>query len=254
MQFDRIISVRNNRTVFRDGELCIKVLEDDFPASFVLSEATNMVAAAEAGLNVPKLREVNLHGNKRLITYDYIVGSPILCSDRNDSDFRAQRLNLLIDAQLSINGTRCPECIRNPRTVPNFRSTGTACMAHDEPNAADIVQIAFNSGKHAAFAGDKLCHGNLAPENVILSSGGELYIIDWAYAYTGTPESDAAICCLMLWLTCGEQTAREYFELYLKRNVSCSSDAITTLLPFAASMLYNRENAAGKKLLLSIMK
>lgn len=58
----------------------------------------------------------------------------------------------------------------------------------------------------------------------------------------------------MLWLTCGEQTAREYFELYLKRNGSCSSDAITTLLPFAASMLYNRENAAGKKLLLSIMK
>ena len=164
MQFDRIISVRNNRTVFRDGELCIKVLEDDFPASFVLSEATNMVAAAEAGLNVPKLREVNLHGNKRLITYDYIVGSPILCSDRDDADFRAQRLNLLIDAQLSINGTRCPECIRNPRTVPNFRSTGTACTAHDEPNAADIVQIAFNSGKHAAFAGDKLCHGNLAPE------------------------------------------------------------------------------------------
>ena len=212
MQFDRIISVRNNRTVFRDGELCIKVLEDDFPASFVLSEATNMVAAAEAGLNVPKLREVNLHGNKRLITYDYIVGSPILCSDSDDADFRAQRLNLLIDAQLSINGTRCPEYIRNPRTVPNFRSIDTACAAH------------------------------------------ELYIIDWAYAYTGTPESDAAICCLMLWLTCGEQTAREYFELYLKRNGSCSSDAITTLLPFAASMLYNRENAAGKKLLLSIMK
>ena len=157
MQFDRIISVRNNRTVFRDGELCIKVLEDDFPASFVLSEATNMVAAAEAGLNVPNLREVSLHGNKRLITYDYIVGSPILCSDRDDVDFRAQRLNLLIDAQLSINGTRCPECIRNPRTAPNFRSTGTACTAHDEPNAADIVQIAFNSGKHAAFAGDKLC-------------------------------------------------------------------------------------------------
>ena len=33
MQFDRIISVRNNRTVFRDGELCIKVLEDDFPVA-----------------------------------------------------------------------------------------------------------------------------------------------------------------------------------------------------------------------------
>lgn len=70
-----------------------------------------MVAAAEAGLNVPKLREVNLHGNKRLITYDYIVGSPILCSDRDNADFRAQQLNLLIDAQLSINVTRCPECI-----------------------------------------------------------------------------------------------------------------------------------------------
>ena len=53
MQFDRIISVRNNRTVFRDGELCINVLEDVFRASFVLSEASNMFAAAEAGLNIP---------------------------------------------------------------------------------------------------------------------------------------------------------------------------------------------------------
>jgi len=104
MQFDRIISVRNNRTVFRDGELCIKVLEDDFPASFVLSEATNMVAAAEAGLNVPKLREVNLHGSKRLITYDYIVGSPILCSDRNDADFRAQRP----EDKMTFSGARLP--------------------------------------------------------------------------------------------------------------------------------------------------
>lgn len=164
MQFDRIISVRNNRTVFRDGELCIKVLEDDFPASFVLSEATNMVAAAEAGLNVPKLREVNLHGNKRLITYDYIVGSPILCSDRDDADFRAQQLNLLIDAQLSINVTRCPECIRNPRTVPNFRSTGTACTAHDEPNAADIVQIAFNSGNMRLLPGISFVTATLRPK------------------------------------------------------------------------------------------
>ena len=74
------------------------------------------------------------------------------------------------------------------------------------------------------------------------------------FAHIEEVGADAAICCLMLWLTCGEQTAREYFEFYLKRNGSCSSDAITTLLPFAASMLYNRENAAGKKLLLSIMK
>lgn len=138
--------------------------------------------------------------------------------------------------------------------MPNFRSTGTACTAHDEPTAADIVQIAFNSGKHAAFAGVSFVTAALRPKMSFYLQAASFMLSTGRTLTRELQESDAAICCLMLWLTCGEQTAREYFELYLKRNGSCSSDAITTLLPFAASMLYNRENAAGKKLLLSIMK
>lgn len=77
--------------------------------------------AAEAGLNVPKLREVNLHGNKRLITYDYIVGSPILCSDRDNADFRAQQLNLLIDGSaFDKRYTLPPNAPQPAHRLPNF--------------------------------------------------------------------------------------------------------------------------------------
>lgn len=254
MQFDRIISVRNDRTVFRDGSTCIKVSSEDYPASAILSEAMNMAAAAEAGLSVPKLHEVNVFEKNRLITYEYIAGGPIGCCDKDSPDFRTERLNLLINAQLAVNGASCPECIRRPSTAAGFGIDFPARNEHEQADEFELVQNAFNGGRKAAFAGNALCHGNLAPENVILTPEGKLYVIDWAYAYPGVPESDAAICFLKLLLTCGERTAREYLELYFKRACPHSLDAVTALLPFAASMLYNREKAAGRKLLLSIIK
>ena len=41
MKLDRIIAVRNNKTVYRDGELCMKVFDATYSKADVLNEALN---------------------------------------------------------------------------------------------------------------------------------------------------------------------------------------------------------------------
>ena len=58
MKLDRVIAVRNTKTVYRDGDLCIKVFESEFSKGDVLNEALNQARVEETGLNIPKIKEV----------------------------------------------------------------------------------------------------------------------------------------------------------------------------------------------------
>ena len=53
MKLDRIIAVRNNKTVYRDGELCMKVFDTNYSKADVLNEALNQARVEETGLNIP---------------------------------------------------------------------------------------------------------------------------------------------------------------------------------------------------------
>ena len=41
MNLDRILAVRNDKTVYRHGNLCLKVFNSDFSKADVLNEALN---------------------------------------------------------------------------------------------------------------------------------------------------------------------------------------------------------------------
>ena len=56
MNLDRIIAVRNHKTVYRDGDLCLKVFDASFSKAQVLNEALNHALVEETGLNVPKIQ------------------------------------------------------------------------------------------------------------------------------------------------------------------------------------------------------
>ena len=55
MNLDRVIAVRNNKTVYQDGDTCIKVFTGRVAAADVLREAANQAAARDAGLPVPEV-------------------------------------------------------------------------------------------------------------------------------------------------------------------------------------------------------
>ena len=58
MNLDRVIAVRTNKTVYRDGDKCIKVFDSDYSKADVLNEALNQARIEETGLNIPKVLEV----------------------------------------------------------------------------------------------------------------------------------------------------------------------------------------------------
>ena len=58
MNLDRVIAVRNTKTVYRDGNRCIKVFDDHYSKADVLNEALNLARIEETDLHVPALLEV----------------------------------------------------------------------------------------------------------------------------------------------------------------------------------------------------
>ena len=64
MEFERIVAVRNNKTVFRDGEDCIKLFKEDYPKDDILNEALNQARIERTSINVPKLKAITSFDGK----------------------------------------------------------------------------------------------------------------------------------------------------------------------------------------------
>ena len=60
MNMDRIIAVRSKKTVYRDGDRCLKVFNEDYSKADVLNEALNQARVEETGLSIPKVLEVTV--------------------------------------------------------------------------------------------------------------------------------------------------------------------------------------------------
>ena len=77
MKLDRVIAVRNNKTVYRDGDKCVKVFNEDYSKADVLNEALNQARIEETGLNIPKISEVTMIDGKWAIISEYINGKTL---------------------------------------------------------------------------------------------------------------------------------------------------------------------------------
>ena len=55
MKLDKVIAIRNDKTVYRDGDKVIKVFNEGYSKADILNEALNQARVEETGLNIPKL-------------------------------------------------------------------------------------------------------------------------------------------------------------------------------------------------------
>ena len=77
MNLDRVIAVRNDKTVYRDGDKCIKVFNSQYGKADVLSEAFNQARIEEIGVAVPKFISVSMIEDKWAITSEYVKGKTL---------------------------------------------------------------------------------------------------------------------------------------------------------------------------------
>ena len=118
MNLDRIIAVRNNKTVYRDGDRCLKVFQEDYSKADVLNEALNQARIEETGLNIPRVLEVTMIDGKWAIVSDYIKGKTLAQHMQENPAEKEQYLNLFVGLQLETHSNSPPQAFPAEIRVP----------------------------------------------------------------------------------------------------------------------------------------
>lgn len=225
MYFDRIIAVRNNKTIYRDGDRCLKVFEDEYSVSHVLSEALNQARAAEAGLDVPKILEVTTIDGKWVIASKFIRGKTLaqLMSER--PEMNEVYLKALVRLQIRVNEKQCLEC-------ENMKDRFNKLICRAGLQATE--RFAFHRQLDELPMGNQLCHGDLNPSNIIITEAGLPFILDWSCAMSGNPFADAASSFLSLYLTNGENMADSYLRFFCETQ-GIGRDNVLCWIPLVAA-------------------
>ena len=77
MKLDTVIARSGGKTLYRDGDNCIKLFDHGYAKADILNEATNQARIEETGLLMPKVREVMMIEGKWAIVSDYIPGKTL---------------------------------------------------------------------------------------------------------------------------------------------------------------------------------
>ena len=193
MQLDRIIAVRTNKTIYCDEDKCYKVFNEDYSKADVLNEALNQARVEETGLFIPKILEVTMIDGKWTLVSEYIEGKSLSRLMKENPEKKDEYMNLFVDIQLEMHEKTCP-LLNRLKDKMNRKISATDLSA------------------------TVLCHGDFNPSNVIISTDGTPYIIDWSHATQGNASADAARTYLLFWLNGDIEGAKKYLDLFCKKS------------------------------------
>lgn len=240
MKLDRVIAVRNDKTVYRDGDACIKVFAETYGKDDVLNEALNQARVEQTGLNVPKLRAVTQTEGKWAIVSDYIAGRTLDCLMRDDPEKTEKYLDLFTDIQKNIHSVTVPLLIKQKDKMRRkiLRSDVEATFRYD------LIARLDGMPRHV-----KLCHGDFTPSNVILRSDGMPFVVDWAHASVGNASADAARTYLGMLLSGDNECAASYLAAFAAKCGTKPTD-IEKWFPIVAAAMSVDVNAEERDILL----
>ncbi len=241
MKLDRVIAVRNNKTIYRDGDVCVKVFNDDYSKADVLNEALNQARIEETGLNIPKVLEVTMIDGKWAIVSEYIKGKTLAQLMAEDEDKKSEYLELLVDLQLEVQSKTCP-------LLNKLKDKMNRKISQSELEATtkyDLHTRLEGMPKH-----NKVCHGDFNPSNIIIAEDGTAYILDWSHATQGNASADAARTYLLFWLSGDINGAKEYLELFCKKS-NTAMQYVQKWMPIVAASQSVKGNEKEREFLLS---
>lgn len=209
MNLERVIAVRTNKAVYRDGDKCIKLFDEDFSKVDVLNEALNQARVEETGLNVPKIIEVTKIDGKWAIVSEFIKGKTLDRLIKENPDKADEYLELFVDLQMLIHSKKCP-LLTKLRDKMNRKINLT--------DLDDTVKYELHTRLEGMPKHNKLCHGDFNPSNIIITDDGVPYFIDWSHATQGNASADVARTYMLFLLANDEQTAQKYLDLFCQKS------------------------------------
>ncbi len=225
MKLDNIIARRANKTIYRDGEKSIKVFNLNYPKTDVLNEALNQASMEATPLNTPRLIEVLKIDGRWAIISEYICGKTLAGLMRDNPDKYDEYLGIFVELQLLVNGQKVDD-LNTLKEKMTRRIPKTDLPAE---RRAELMETLASLPD-----GDRVCHGDFSPGNIIIAAYGTPYIIDWSHVTQGNPAADAALTFLRF-VTAGEEDhAEKYLALYSELSGTPVED-IRRFIPLVAA-------------------
>ena len=241
MNLDRVIAVRNKKTIYRDGDRVIKVFNEDYSKADVLNEALNQARIEETGLNIPRVLAVTTVDGKWAIVSEFIQGKTLAQMMQEDPEKKDEYLGLMVDIQLQVQKKTCP-------MLGKLKDKMNRKISMSDLDATTRYEL------HTRLEGmpkhNKVCHGDFNPSNIIITEDGTPYILDWAHATQGNASADAARTYLLFWLNGDIDGAKKYLDLFCKRS-DTARQYVQKWMPIVAASQSVKGNEKEREFLLS---
>ncbi|MDR0273209.1 MAG: phosphotransferase [Clostridiales bacterium] len=208
MNFDHVLATRERKTIYRDGDKCIKKFIKGYSKADVLNEALNQARVEETDLNIPAVLEVTMVDGCWVIVFEFIEGKTLSQIIAEDPDNTKKYIEKMVDIQLEVHEQKCP-LLTNHRDKM-FRKIS---LSDYDPMTKYELQTHLNGmPRH-----NKVCHGDFRPSNIIITPDDKHYIIDWAHVTKGNASADAARTYLLYLLTNRKEEGDYYMKTFCKK-------------------------------------
>jgi len=208
LNLSNVIATRSNKTIYRDGDKCIKLFDKDFSKADVLNEALNQARVEDTELNVPKILEVTMIDGSWVIVCEYINGKTLSDIITEDPANVHKYIDLMIDLQINVHEQNCPlltkhrDKMRRKISITEFD---------------DAIKYELHTHLDGMPRHNKVCHGDFRPSNIIISTDNTPYIIDWSHATQGNASADVARTYLVFLLKDEKENAEYYIKRYCEK-------------------------------------
>ena len=240
MKLQKVVATRSNKTIYRDGDKCIKVFNEGYNKADILNEALNQARVEETGLLIPKVLEVTMIENKWAIVSEYIEGKTLQAMMDENPKKLDEYLDRFVSIQLDMHSRTC-------KKLSLLKDKMQLKISASKLDATTRYELQTRlEGMHAHMT---LCHGDFNPSNIIITKNDDAYIIDWAHATQGNASADAARTYLLSCLADKEDIAGKYLDLFCKKS-DTARQYVQKWMPIVAASQSVKGNEKEREFLL----
>jgi len=198
---DRIISISTGKTVYKDGENCVKLYYLKSQAE-VYEEAYKQVLVYSLGVSVPQIKGIEKIGENQAIIAEFVKGE-ILEKLFFATDEKSLILQQLIDFQKKYHKIHTDKL---PTGRKIFKSEILKCP--DEKFRKKALKL-LNETQNK----NELCHAGF-DFSELLTLNEKLYSFGWENSYCGDKFSDVVTTFFRLFEKYGKSLAESYLNGY----------------------------------------
>ncbi|NLZ45866.1 MAG: phosphotransferase [Clostridiales bacterium] len=244
MELKNLIARGDNIEVYECDGKAVKVFNDKKLKEKCLYEALTQARVettlVNSSLKMPTVQEVSVLPDGRwAITMDLIKGKTMDELIKENPSKADLYVDKLVEIQMELHSQYMPLLSKlKDKLARQIKSLGTI----DEIKKYELLTRLDSMPKHI-----KLCHGNLAPQNIIINDEGT-FVLDWVTARQGNASADVGRTYLVLCMNYPE-IAERYLNKFCNES-GTSKRYVQAWLPIVAAAQLVRNIPSEKDFLM----